>query len=143
MIDSIDVMNILETIIQPNIKMITIIIIIIILSARYLETNIIFIISITIYIFIYYKQINETLREIKKDENKIERVIEDNRRYKKEIHFSDELNKYLHKLKKYRKYNPQSYDEGYKYIKMFMYTIHDLEKDNISHSFEIYKRTKM
>ena len=75
MIDSIDVINILEKIIQPNIKMIGIIIIIIILSARYLETNIIFIISITIYIFIYYKQINETLREIKKDENKIERVI--------------------------------------------------------------------
>ena len=48
MIDSIDVMNILETIIQPNIKMISIIIIIIIISARYLETNIIFIISITI-----------------------------------------------------------------------------------------------
>ena len=61
MIDSIDVMNILETIIQPNIKMISIIIIIIILSARYLETNIIFIISITIYIFIYYKQINEQI----------------------------------------------------------------------------------
>ena len=100
MIDTIDVMNILETIIQPNIKIIGIIIILIILSARYLDTNIIFIISITIYIFIYYKQINETLLEIKKGENKIERIIENNHRYKKEIHFSEELNKYLHKLKK-------------------------------------------
>ena len=143
MIDSIDVMNILETIIQPNIKMIGIIIIIIILAARYLETNIIFIISITIYIFIYYKQIKGTFREIKKDDKKIERVIEDNHRYKKEIHFSEELNKYLHKFKKYRKYNPQSYDEGYKYIKMFMYIIHDLEKDNIAHPRQYFENAQM
>tara|TARA_Y100000817_G_scaffold308404_1_gene296103 strand:+ start:339 stop:1058 length:720 start_codon:yes stop_codon:yes gene_type:complete len=143
MIDSIDVMNILETIIQPNIKMIIIIIIIIILSAKYLETNIIFIISITIYIFIYYKQIKGTFLEIKKDEKKIERVIEDNHRYKKEIHFSDELNKYLHKLKKYRKYNPQSYDEGYKYIKMFMYIIHDLEKDDITHPKQYFENSQV
>ena len=58
MIDSIDVMNTLETVIQPNIKMILIICIIIILAARNLETNVIIIISILIYIFIYCRQIS-------------------------------------------------------------------------------------
>ena len=60
MIDSIDVMKTLEKIIQPNTKFLIIIIVLVILSVRYLETNVIFIISIIIYIFIYYKQIKET-----------------------------------------------------------------------------------
>ena len=143
MINSIDVINIFETIIQPNIKLIGIIIILIILSARYLETNIIFIISIIIYIFIYYKEIKKTFSDIKKGEKKIERVIEDNHRIKKEIHFSEDLNKDLHKLRKYRKYNRQSYDEGYKYIKMFMYIIHDLEKDDIAHPKQYFENAQL
>ena len=143
MIDSIDVMETLEKIIQPNTKFLIIIIVLVILSVRYLETNVIFIISIIIYIFIYYKQIKETFIEIKKGERKIERIIENNHRYQKEIHFSENLNKYLYKLKKYRKYNPQSYDEGYKYIKMFMYIIHDLEKDDISHPKQYFENAQL
>ena len=143
MIDSIDVMKTLEKIIQPNTKFLIIIIVLVILSVRYLETNVIFIISIIIYIFIYYKQIKETFIEIKKGERKIERIIENNHRYQKEIHFSENLNKYLYKLKKYRKYNPQSYDEGYKYIKMFMYIIHDLEKDDISHPKQYFENAQL
>ena len=143
MIDSVDIMNTLETVIQPNIKMILIICIIIILAARNLETNVIIIISILIYIFIYYKQIKETFSEIKNSEKKYERVIEDNHRFKREIHFSEDLNKYLHKLRKYRKYNPNSYDEGYKYIKMFMYIIHDLEKDHISHPKQYFENAQL
>tara|TARA_Y100001970_G_C14129507_1_gene800862 strand:- start:344 stop:1063 length:720 start_codon:yes stop_codon:yes gene_type:complete len=143
MIDSIDVMNILEKVIQPNIKMISILVVLIILATKNLETNTIIIFSILIYIFIYYKQIKETFSEIKKEETKIDRIVEDNRRIKKEIHFSEDLNKYLNKLRKYRKYNPQSYDEGYKYIKMFMYTIHDLEKDDISHPKQYFENAQI
>ena len=143
MIDSVDVMKFLKTIIQPNIKFLGIIILILILSARYLETNVIFIISIVIYIFVYYKQIGATFNEIRDGERKIERVVEDNHRVKREIHFSEDLDKYLHKLRRYRKYNPQSYDEGYKYIKMFMYTIHDLEKDNIAHPRQYFENAQM
>ena len=143
MIDSIDTMNILETIIQPNIKVIGILIMILILAARNLETNTIIIFSIIVYIFIYYKQIKETFLEIKQGEKKIERVIEDNHRFKREIHFSEDLDKYLHKLRKYRKYNPQSYDEGYNYIKMFMYTIHDLEKDDIAHPKQYFENAQL
>ena len=143
MIDSIDMMNVLETVVQPNIKMILILGVLIILATQHLETNTIIIFSILIYIFIYYKQIKETFSEIKDGEKKIERVIEDNHRYKREIHFSEDLEKYLHKLRKYRKYNPQSYDEGYKYIQMFTYTIHDLEKDDISHPKQYFENAQL
>lgn len=143
MIDSIDIMGFLETIIQPNIKFLGILILIIILAMQYLDTNLIMLLSIVVFIFIYYKQIGETFKEIKDGEKKIERVIEDNHRYKREIHFSEDLDKYLHKLKKYRKYNPNSYDEGYKYIKMFMYIIHDLEKDDIAHPRQYFENAQL
>ena len=143
MIDSVDVMRSLERIIQPNIKFLGIIIVILILSMKYLETNVLTIIFIILFIFINHKEIQNTFTEIKDGERKIERVIEDNHRMKREIHFSEDLNKYLHKLRKYRKYNPQSYDEGYKYIKMFMYIIHDLEKDNIAHPRQYFENAQM
>ena len=143
MIDSIDIMRFLETIIQPNIKFLGIVILIFILAMQYLDTNLIMLLSIVVFIFIYYKQIGETFKEIKDSEKKIERVIEDNHRTKREIHFSEDLDKYLHKLKKYRKYNPNSYDEGYKYIKMFMYIIHDLEKDDIAHPRQYFENAQL
>ena len=143
MIDSVDVMRSLERIIQPNIKFLGIVILILILSMRYLETNVLTIIFIILFIFINHKDIQNTFTEIKNGERKIERVIEDNHRIKKEIHFSEDLNKYLHKLRKYRKYNPQSYDEGYKYIKMFMYIIHDIEKDDISHPKQYFENAQL
>ena len=143
MIDSVDVMKSLERIIQPNIKFLGIVIVIIILAMKHLETNVLTIIFITVFVFINHKEIQNTFTEIKDGERKIERVIEDNHRMKREIHFSEDLNKYLHKLRKYRKYNPQSYDEGYKYIKMFMYIIHDLEKDDIAHPRQYFENAQM
>tara|TARA_B110000967_G_scaffold23528_1_gene21676 strand:+ start:318 stop:884 length:567 start_codon:yes stop_codon:yes gene_type:complete len=90
-----------------------------------------------------YKSILGTIDEIKRKETKKERIIENNHRTKREIHFSDELTKSLHKLRKFRKYNPQSYDEGYNYMKMFMHTIHDLEKDNISHPKQYFENAQI
>ena len=119
MIDAYDFKNMTSTIIQPNLKFLMIITVIILLASQYLDTNIIYIVSILLFIFVNYKSILGTIDDIKKGESKIERVIEDNKRVTKEIHFSDELNKSLHKLRRFRKYNPQSYDEGYNYMKMF------------------------
>ena len=130
--DTTDILKILENIIQPNIKFLSVIIVIIILGMQYLETNTLMILSMIMFIFIYYKDIKNTFNEIKEGERNIERVIEDNHRYKKEIQFTEDLEKYLHKLKRYRKYNPNSYDQGYNYIKMFQYIIHDLERKDIS-----------
>jgi hypothetical protein len=143
MIDSVDMNNLFKTIIQPNIKFLGLVIVILILAGQYLETNVIYMISIVLFIFVNYKSILGTFQDIKEGEKRIERVIEDNRRVKKEIHFSEELDKYLHKLRRFRKYNPQSYDEGYKYIKMFMYQIHDLEKDDISHPKQYFENAQL
>ena len=120
MIDTINLKDILNTIIQPNLKFIMILIIILLLVAQYLDTNTIFMISILFFILVNYKSIIGTIDDIKRKESRVERVIEDNHRTKREIHFSDELDKYLHKMRKFRKYNPQSYDSGYNYMKMFM-----------------------
>ena len=143
MIDSIDTTKFLKTIVQPNIKFLLIFSVILVLATRYLETNVIFIISILLFVFVNYKSILNTFDDIKDKESKIERVIENNHRVKHEIHFSEELDKYLHKMRKFRKYNPQSYDLGYDYIKMFMYTIHDLEKDNISHPKQYFENAQL
>tara|TARA_B110000208_G_scaffold49972_1_gene65881 strand:- start:1002 stop:1721 length:720 start_codon:yes stop_codon:yes gene_type:complete len=143
MIDSIDMTKFLKTIIQPNIKFLGLMIVILILAGQYLETNVIFIVSIVLFVFVNYKDILGTFKDIKEGEKRIERVIEDNKRVKKEIHFSEDLDKYLRKLRKYRKYNPNSYDEGYKYIKMFMYQIHDLEKDDIAHPKQYFENAQM
>ena len=53
------------------------------------------------------------------------------------------IDKYLHKMKKFRKYNPQSYDSGYNYMKMFIYIIHDLEKDDISHPKQYFENAQL
>ena len=143
MIDSIDTTKFLKTIVQPNIKFLLIFSVILVLATRYLETNVIFIISILLFVFVNYKSILNTFDDIKNSENRIERVIENNHRVKHEIHFSEDLDKYLHKMRRFRKYNPQSYDSGYNYIKMFMYTVHDLEKDNISHPKQYFENAQL
>jgi hypothetical protein len=143
MIDAYDIKGIISTIIQPNIKYLLIIILIIFLVAQHLDTNIIFMISILLFVIVNYKSILGTIDDIKDKESNVERVIEDNHRTKREIHFSDELNKYLHKMRKYRKYNPNSYDEGYNYIKMFMHTVHDLERDDISHPKQYFENCQL
>ena len=143
MIDSIDMTRILKTIIEPNIKMIGIIIVVLVLAGQYLETNMIFIISIFLFVFVNYKGMSQVLYDINSQEKQGERVIEDNRRVKKELHSNEELDIYLRKLRKYRKYNPQSYDEGYKYMKMLRYIIYDLEKDNISHPKQYFENAQL
>jgi len=143
MIDTINLKDILNTIIQPNIKFLIIILVIVFLIAQYLDTNTIFMISILFFILVNYKSIIGTIDDIKRKESRVERVIEDNHRTKREIHFSDELDKYLHKMKKFRKYNPQSYDSGYNYMKMFIYIIHDLEKDDISHPKQYFENAQL
>lgn len=95
MIDAYDIKGIISTILQPNIKFLLIIIIIIFLVAQHLDTNIIFMISILLFIIVNYKSILGSINDIKKGESKKERVIEDNHRTKREIHFSDEYYNFL------------------------------------------------
>ena len=78
----IDIKGIISTIIQPNIKFLLIIIVIIFLVSQHLDTNIIFMISILLFVIVNYKSILGSINDIKKGETKIERVIENNHRTK-------------------------------------------------------------
>ena len=143
MLDAIDIKGIISTIIQPNIKYLLIVIVIVFLIAQHLDTNIIFMISILLFVIVNYKSILNSLNDIKRSESRIERVIENNRKIKRDINFSEELDKYLYKLRRFRKYNPNSYDEGYKYMKMFIHTIHDLERSDISHPKQYFENARL
>jgi hypothetical protein len=127
-----DTDKILKIFDKPDGKLLILICFVLMFSAQYLDTNNIFMISVISYIFIYYKQIIETFSHIKKP-NETEKIIYNDRKMNKSITFNGELGDILHRIKKYRKYNKPSYDEGYKYLKMFMYTINDLESHDISH----------
>ena len=80
MLDAIDIKGIISTIIQPNIKYLLIIIVIIFLIAQHLDTNIIFMISILLFVIVNYKSILNSLNDIKRSESRVERIIEDNHR---------------------------------------------------------------
>lgn len=135
--------KIIKTIIQPNIKILLLICIIVILMFQYLDINIILILSFILTVFIYHKDIINTLKEIQKDEMPTERIIEDNKRKLKELNFDDKIDTIIHKLHKYKKYNQNAYEEGYNYLKMFMFTIHDLEKDDIAHPKQYFENAEV
>ena len=139
----IDTVTTLKTIVQPNIKFIALVAFVVILAMRYLESNVLQILFLVAFTFLNHKEFLGIIEDIQHSEKKVERVIEDNRRKKKEVHFNEDLDHLLHKLRKYRKYNPHSYDEGYRYIKMYMYIIHDLEKDDISHPRQYFENAQL
>ena len=143
MIDTTDTMSIIHKLIQPNIKTLIIISLVFILMLKYLDTNVVLILSFIMNIFIFHKEILNTFRDIQTSETRNERIIEDNKRIKKEIHFDEEINKIILKFRKYRKYNSNAYDDGYKYIKMFMFIIHDLEKDDIAHPKQYFENAQL
>ena len=143
MIDSTDTMSIIHRLIQPNIKMLLLISLIVILMLKYFNTNVVLILSFIMNILIFHKEILNTFQEIQRSETRTERIIENNKRTKKEIHFDDNINKIILKLRKYRRYNINAYDEGYKYIKMFMFIIHDLERDEISHPKQYFENAQL
>ena len=143
MTNAIELEKVLKKLFQPNLKFILILLFIILLVSKYLETNTIFMISILLFVFVNYKEILNTISDIKQKETKKERVVEDNQRKKKEMHINDELDTYLKKLRRFRKYNPHSYDSGYNYMKMFQYNIHDLESDDISHPKQYFENAQL
>ncbi len=81
-----------------------------------------------IYLIISSENIKKYIEEIfpKKKE---EKIIEDNKRNSKNIYYDKELGGIIKELKKFRKYNKKEYDNGMKYLEMFMHTKTDLERD--------------
>ena len=142
-INSKDLSKIFFQFIKSNIKLLVVILIILLVMFQYLNTNIILILSFVLTFIIFYKDIITTFTDFSSRDDQTERIIENNKRKKKEIHFDEEINTLLSKFKKYRKYNNNAYDEGFKYLKMFLFIIHDLEKDNISHPKQYFENAEL
>lgn len=142
MINSENILNVINSLVQPNIKIIILIIIIFILLLKNFDINIIFILGFLLNIFLYHKEIIKILNDLIKSKNKYEKIIEDNQRQKKDITFDTEITKIMDKLKKYSKYNKNSYEEGYNHMKNFMIIIHDLERSDIGHPRQYFENAE-
>jgi len=143
MIDSEKVIKLIKIFIQPNLKTLLLISVLIFLILKYFDTNIIVIVSLFVYIFASYKDIMKTFQEINNEGIKEDKIIEDNRRTIREIQYDNKIKEIVRKLKKFRKYNKRAYDEGHQYLRMFMYTLHDLERDDISHPRQYFENAQM
>lgn len=142
MLNSDETLSFIHRIVQPNIKTILIVIIVFILLLKNLEINVVLIFILILLIFVYHKDIMNTFNEINSSEKRVERIVEDNKRFKKEIHFNEKIQKSLKKLHKYKKYNPNAYEEGYNQLKQFMFIIHDLEKIDIAHPRQYFENAE-
>ena len=87
----IDTVTTLKTIVQPNIKFIALVAFVVILAMRYLESNVLQILFLLSFAFLNHKEFLGIIEDIQHSEKKVERVIEDNRRKKKEVHFNEDL----------------------------------------------------
>ena len=104
------------------------------------DTNIqiIFIISSIFYILGNYKNVKKNLIEIEQSHSNVKHIIQDNIKHRKELHINDNINDILKELKEYKKYNKNAYRTGYKYLKLFLYTFHEIENNNVKHGNIIF-----
>jgi len=131
--------TIIERLFQNNIYIFVVVVIILLLLMNYIEVHIAVAILVIAYIMVNHKELLTTIKTMEDNSINKERIIEENIRTTKELHWNPDIERIVKKLKKYKKYNPNAYEEGTKYIKMYTYTINDLEKDsqgNHNHYFE-------
>ncbi len=127
----------IELLFQQDMKTFVFIVPILIFCLRYFDSKVLFIFFIVCFLFIYSETIEEKLMNITKKPSK--KMIENNKKVKREIDLNVTISDLLHSLKRYKKYNPPAYNEGYKLFKNFMFTINDLEKDDISHPRQYFE----
>lgn len=135
--------QIINNIFKNNIEFVILFIIIFIMGMKFFSQNILILLIIIILLVVYHKDILEIIDDYNKKNNKIERTIENNKRTKKEKYTNDKLESLINQLKKYRKYNIQSYEEGMKYMNMFLYIINDLENKDISHPRQYFENAQL
>ena len=135
--------NIIETIFQKNIYIVILVGIMFLLVMNYSSPTIAITMLIVFYIIVNYKELFTTLKDIEKNSHTKERIIEENFRKEKELQWNPEIEEILHKLKRFKKYNPNSYEDGYYFMKMYTYTINDLENDKITNHNHYFDKLYM
>ena len=130
----------IKNLIIENLEIVILLIIIFMIMYQYFQVNILLIIIILLLV-IFNTDIISMFEDLKTNKN--ERIIENNTRKRKELYSNKELDTILLQIKKFRKYNQESYDKGIKYLEMFLFIIHDLEKDNISHPKQYFENAEL
>ena len=130
----------IKDLIIENLEIVILLIIIFMIMYQYFQVNILLIIIILLLV-IFNTDIISMFEDLKTNKN--ERIIENNTRKRKELYSNKELDTILLQIKKFRKYNQESYDKGIKYLEMFLFIIHDLEKDNISHPKQYFENAEL
>ena len=120
----IDKMNLLSIFEQPTLKVLILGIIILIFMFRYLNTDILLLILFGGILLLYHKEIFESFHKI----DKSERILKDNKKHRTKLEFDEEITKIILRLKKYRKYNKNAYDNGYNHLKLFLYYLREDDK---------------
>ena len=107
------------------------------------DTNIqiVMVLSSVLYILVNYKKVIKTLIDIEQSHSKVKHIINDNIKEKKELHINDHINEIIKELRHYKKYNQNAYREGYKYLKLFLYSLYELEHNDIKHGNIIFDNT--
>ena len=135
--------QIINNIFKNNIEFVILFLIIFIMGMRFFSDSILLLIIIVILLVVYHKDILDIIKNYNIKNSKVERIIENNKRTKKERYSNDKLESLMNKMKKYRKYNIQSYEEGMKYMNMFLYIINDLENKDISHPRQYFENAQL
>lgn len=96
-------------------------------------------ILLMILIFVFYFAYHHMQDDISEQtfSKKNTSIIENNIRYTGDVIIHSTLKPIINELHHFKKYNPSSYKDGYKNIRMFSLLISDLEKDHI-HSWRQY-----
>lgn len=118
---------------DQNIVALSFFLIFCILALRNTNIQIIALISGLFYILVNYSNVKKVLIDIEKSNIKPKHIIQDNIKSQTEIHMNDNIKFILKELHQYKRYNKNAYREGYKYIKLFLYTLHELEHNDIKH----------
>lgn len=71
------------------------------------------------------------------------KIIEDNKRTKRNIYIHNSIQPIIDELSHFKKYNRLSYNNGLKNIQMFSLLISDLEKDDIYYWKQYYENAKV
>lgn len=95
----------------------------------YFSEKVILILLLIIAIYFISNNISNDINDsyVKKNSS----IIENNRRYKGDIKIHTKIKPIIDELSHYKKYNPLSYKNAMKNIKMFSLLIYDIEKDNM------------
>tara|TARA_B100000902_G_C27111389_1_gene813760 strand:+ start:231 stop:908 length:678 start_codon:yes stop_codon:yes gene_type:complete len=127
----------IEKLFEPNMESYLFILAISSACIYYLDIKVILILIILFILCVDSQTIMGKLMEIKGGPK--EKIIQNNQQFKRELSISPSIQTILQSLKKYKKYNPITFKEGYQYIKLFIFTINDLERDDISHPRQYFE----